>query len=849
MKISRLDTFERLVSAAPGSETFARILNLLVALLVLWASPIPSFAQRKPVASPTAPQPATSAPTDPTNPQDTVPLPQIVAEMEALTRLLEEIEQRLDPGPSLSAIDPTLRRLEQEINEGKDDVEATIAQAPSLAELSALERDWRARSDPYAKLQKELSERITMLESDLRLLDERQAQWQATIDRIEGDAALKEIIDRVRSKIADIQTIRSRITGETNDVVVLQNKVSMQDQMVAETLERIAEAKGLVQRSLLVPDSPPLWKTDFAAPAIFKPSYSRGITRFTQFVKARRSVIYGPIAIFALALLFAIGFKRRLPRLTTAGHIQEHDAHLFNRPLSLAMLAALMWVVVVSPALPVMMRNLIAALLLLPMVRLFLPLVEPVWRPLAYSLAAFGLASAAVEVFGAWDQTRRVGAALLDAAAIVMFVWLVQRSRRSGVVFGKRAILTLAAIRIGLLILLASLVANVLGYTTLSHVLRAGTILTSYLAVILYTVYRVTNALSSVLLRSHLADSIRAVRSQSETVLRWVSRAFEIGALLIWLYASLSFFTIREEVLDRVAASLSASMSLGTISLSLGDVLTFLLTLILGVTAAKVIRALLQEDVIPRLSLKRGLPAAVSTLIYYALVTAVFFFALAAGGADFSRLTVMTGAFGLGVGFGLQTVINNLASGMLLLLERPINIGDILEVEGVTGAVKRIGLRSSTIRTSQGAEVIVPNSDLITNHVTNWTLSERNRRVDVPIGVAYGTDPERVIKLLVDTASSHPDTVRDPAPVALFVGFGDSSLNFELRFWAPHARTYQHLKSEVAISIIAALREAEIHIPFAQREIHVKGLDASFKKAMAEDVKAPDAAPGKEQEG
>jgi small-conductance mechanosensitive channel len=125
--------------------------------------------------------------------------------------------------------------------------------------------------------------------------------------------------------------------------------------------------------------------------------------------------------------------------------------------------------------------------------------------------------------------------------------------------------------------------------------------------------------------------------------------------------------------------------------------------------------------------------------------------------------------------------------------------------------------------------VIVPNSDLITNHVTNWTLSERNRRVDVPLGVAYGTDPERVIDLLVEVASSHPDVVRDPAPVALFMGFGDSSLNFELRFWAPHARTYQQLKSNVAVSIIAAFREAEIRIPFPQRELHLKGLDPSIQ--------------------
>jgi small-conductance mechanosensitive channel len=311
----------------------------------------------------------------------------------------------------------------------------------------------------------------------------------------------------------------------------------------------------------------------------------------------------------------------------------------------------------------------------------------------------------------------------------------------------------------------------------------------------------------------------------------------------VWLYCTLNFFTIRREIFDRVGEVLSATMSVGTINLSLGDVLVFLLTLFLGVTAAKVIRVLLREDVIPRFSLKRGLPAAVSTLIYYTLVTVVFFLAVAAGGAEFSRFTVLTGAFGLGVGFGLQTVINNLASGMLLLLERPINVGDVLEVDGVDGVVKRIGMRSSTIRTSQGAEVIVPNSDLVTNRVTNWTLSERNRRVDIAVGVAYGTDPELVIKLLVDTASSHPDVVQELPPEALFLGFGDSSLNFELRFWAPFAKTHQQLKSAVAVRIISAFREAGIEIPFPQTELHIKSLDSSIGKTVVAAEQGPDVVP------
>ena len=841
MKRLQSDSSEHPISVLPVPDTVARIITLFLVLQVLLSFPRHCFAQNKVAAGSSSQQQAATAPAQPADPQATVPLPEIVTQTEELTRLLKDIERRLDPGP-LGGIDHILTQLEHEISAGTSDLQETIAANPTLGELDILEHDWNARAAQYAEWQELLRERIKMLENDLRLLDAQQARWQATLRQIESDPALKEISDRVRNNIVDIQAIRSGALMQMNQMVILQNKISLQDQTVSETVGKIAEARKLLQQSLFVPDSPPLWRTDFDGQVIVPSSYKRSLLRFTQFVKAKRSALYLPVIVFLVALFFAIGLKRRLPRLTNEGLIPEGSAHCFSRPISLAMLAALTSTLTFGQPAPLMMRTLMALLFLLPVFRLSLPLIRPAFRPLTYSLIGFGLALPLVEILGASAQATRWVSSILVVAALVTFFWLMLRSRRSGNRPEKRTVVM--GVRIGLLLCFASLVANILGYTALSGVLRSGTILSSYLSVILYTGYLVTNVLISVLVHSNLIAAIASVRSHREKVLRWASRAVGLLAVVTWLYASLNFFTIREEVLSRVAGALSASVSLGTLSLSLGDVLAFVLTLALGVHAARVTQVLLQEDVLPRFSLKRGLPNTVSTLVYFTLIVVFFFVALAAGGADFSRFTLMTGAFGLGVGFGLQQVINNLASGMLLLLERPISVGDVLEVEGVYGVVKRIGMRSSTIRTYQGAEIIVPNSNLVTNQVTNWTLSERNRRVDIPVAVAYGTDPERVIELLVATASSQADVVRDPPPLALLMGFGDSSLNFELRFWAPHASTYQRLRSKVAVSVIVAFREAGIVIPFPQRELLVKRLDSAIDgPPLAEDPRRPDAAP------
>ena len=146
--------------------------------------------------------------------------------------------------------------------------------------------------------------------------------------------------------------------------------------------------------------------------------------------------------------------------------------------------------------------------------------------------------------------------------------------------------------------------------------------------------------------------------------------------------------------------------------------------------------------------------------MHYAVLLLGFLLAISAAGVDLNKVSLLAGAFGVGIGFGLQNVVNNFVSGLILLYERPVQLGDMVEVGGTTGEVRRIGIRSSTIRTPQGAEVIVPNSNLISDRVVNWTLSDRRRRMDIKVGVAYGTDPERVLALLVGVARAHPRRAR-----------------------------------------------------------------------------------------
>ncbi len=235
--------------------------------------------------------------------------------------------------------------------------------------------------------------------------------------------------------------------------------------------------------------------------------------------------------------------------------------------------------------------------------------------------------------------------------------------------------------------------------------------------------------------------------------------------------------------------------------------------------------------------LPRGVPAAVSKAVNYVILLVGFFLAIGAAGIDLSRFVVLGGALGVGVGFGLQSVVNNFVSGLILLFERPIQVGDRVQVGDLTGDVRHIGIRATVVRTREGSEVIVPNANLVSNEVINWTLSDPRRRIDVPVGVAYGTDPERVIDLLVRAAREHSDVLEQPAPTALFLGFGESSLDFSLHAWTAQSTNYPRVRSEVTLAVNAVIVEAGIEIPFPQRDLHVRSEDSAAGELVAEPIR------------
>ena len=267
-------------------------------------------------------------------------------------------------------------------------------------------------------------------------------------------------------------------------------------------------------------------------------------------------------------------------------------------------------------------------------------------------------------------------------------------------------------------------------------------------------------------------------------------------------------------------------------TITVGAVLYVIVVLITLFYLTGKLKTWIVERLLADSQVELGVRHAVGAMVRYVVVTLGLIIVLQTAGINLSTLTVIFGALGVGVGFGLQSITNNFVSGIILLLERPIKVGDRIEVGEVHGDVVNISPRATTIVTNDNIAIIVPNADFISSKVVNWSYTNRDVRFNFPVGVSYSSDPEQVRTVLLDIARTHPGVIQNPGPSVLFQEFGDSSLNFVLRVWTKEFATIPGvLRSELNFAIHRAFKEQGIEIPFPQRDLHIRSGTLSIKTA------------------
>jgi small-conductance mechanosensitive channel len=273
--------------------------------------------------------------------------------------------------------------------------------------------------------------------------------------------------------------------------------------------------------------------------------------------------------------------------------------------------------------------------------------------------------------------------------------------------------------------------------------------------------------------------------------------------------------------------------NLGESKLTIGLILILIISLVVLFVGSEWIRKIIVNKILSRYRLDMGTRKSIGTMVKYFLILAGIFSILQTNGIDLSAFGILAGAVGVGIGFGLQNITNNFISGLIILFEQPIKEGDRIEVGDVSGDVIKISARSTMIVTNDNISIIVPNSQFIDSQVINWSHNDRNIRFNFPIGVSYKENPQKIKEILLEIARENKGVLNTPEPDVLFDGFGDSSLNFNLRVWtSEYINRPNVLKSQLYYEVFKRFETEGVEIPFPQRDLHLRsGFENLINKA------------------
>jgi small-conductance mechanosensitive channel len=376
------------------------------------------------------------------------------------------------------------------------------------------------------------------------------------------------------------------------------------------------------------------------------------------------------------------------------------------------------------------------------------------------------------------------------------------------------------------LVVVIAIIAAFSGYIRLAYYLIDNVLFTGVVVAVLAVLRRAgREALRSGFAVSRWGRKLDAGAPEHQARLFWAGLLVNLMLLAVGIFIVAPNWGVPRALLWSLVASAIEGFQIGSFTLSLIDVALALLVVLIGLAITRAGKQALSTKVLTHTKLDVGARQSIVTAAGYAGLVLTGLLAISVMGLSLSNLAIIAGALSVGIGFGLQQIVNNFVSGLILLVERPVNIGDWIVVGDQEGHVRRISVRATEIETFQRAAVIVPNAQLISERVINWTHANKTGRLDINVGVAYGSDPERVMAILAACAKAHPQVLAHPPPFALFMDFGASSLDFQLRCYIIDINNRLSVASALRVAIHKALKEAGIEIPFPQQDIHLRDLD------------------------
>jgi potassium-dependent mechanosensitive channel len=715
--------------------------------------------------------------------------------------------------------------------------------------IESLRRNWRFQDTELELWQRDAQRQLDQYSADAAQLASRRAVWDATRKQARDTAVAPALLVRIGEVLRQIDAADRAIAAPLERRLGLGRRGNTLKSSIDAGLRKLDDASTNFNVRLSVRGSPPLWAA-WSDPRYSDAARSAAATTadleldfLQRYIRAstEKLWVHAAFAVFLLPTL--LWLRHRSLKLVAADPLLAPATQALMRPLSSWLVLVLLATLFLQAGAPMLLNEAALLLAVIPVLRLLPRQIFDALGPWPYAATALYVLQRLGFLFVAQPLWYRVHLLVVTLLTLAALAWIILQARRRRPVAHATALerTARAAGALGVIALIVSAVANLFGNVTLAELLTRGTLDSAYYGLVLYAGATVLGSIMRLLRARRAASRLQAVTAHTGPLLQTAARLVNYGAVAAWVLLTLNEFRVLQPIVDWARGVLTYAINVGAISLTLGSVLLFAIAVYVAFWVARTTRTILRDEVLGRLPLPRGVANSVSTLTYYALVLLGLLIALAAAGFEVGQLAIVVGALGVGIGFGLQNVVNNFVSGLILMFERPIQPGDVVEITGTTGTVREIGMRATTLTTPEGADVVVPNGTLLSEKLVNWTLSDMNRRVDVDLSIALGSDARQVLELLKRVTVATDGIAAQPEPVVLVTGLGASSLNVGIRAWTNDFNNWVTIRSNLTIRVYDALIEAGIEIPFPRQDLHIRSVPKELVAAEEPRKPAPSA--------
>ncbi len=773
--------------------------------------------------------------TDSTQIKDiTIKINDIPEETERLGQRIIKLKEILKPSSNISEVDSLLTIASTEVNRKKDSLYIELKEI-TRRDLKVKKVAWlnyRTRLKGYQEVLKNRTDNISEINDEIV---QESLKWNKTKDKLVSGSSSKDIYKGLDNVLVTLQDILGIVHKRLDSVFIVQSGLTEVVLKVDEVISEIEMTELQLQKDYFVFDSPPIWASKIADTTKnninkaeeklnVKQTASNSFKEINEQLKEFISLNKLPFIIQLLFILFLFILMRRVNKnwnknineLTNPIEIQSKI--VLTSPLASSLVAGLLVSYFFYDALIPIFGELQIILILLGTFFLLPKLTNKRFNVFLALLFLVYVGQTILVYITSNLSTNRWLMIVSSIILIIAFIDAKKVIKKSPQHFIpiKRLFKILFPIYITFLII--AIIANVIGMTSLSNLLMMGVLLSTVLGIVINLTVKVFASLIVILFKAKKTSNIEALTTMVNATHKRIQPILVWIGLFVWIMFTIKAFDISNFFISWVNELMTTKWEVGETVISLGGILAFIGIFVITILLAKLIATILQDDWMINI-LPRGLASAISLILRIILVTAGFYIAVTAVGIDLSKLGFIIGALGVGIGFGLQNVVLNFISGLILAFERPINLGDTIEVDQEFGVVTNIGIRSSTIKSYSGYESIIPNGDLISKKVNNYTLANRDRRSKIFMKTAPSAEPIEVIELFNKIASNHPVIFEDPAPKTYFYGYDvEGNLSFALLFWTTFSDTLK-TNSAISLEIYAALKGAGIHAPAPVRRI------------------------------